>query len=135
MRGWTILCAAGAALLWLCLFPSSRRERRLRRRGRSVTAICLAHLNPATGDGPIRVRCGYRPDPQGAEYRVVVRTHEHIPQVGDELLITYDPKNPHHAENQDLLDTWWYGYGDLILPLTLLGGLLLAGGCAAAMSS
>lgn len=133
MRGWIIFCTCGAALMWLALLPGSLRERRLRKRGRVAKAVCREHLNAVHSDGPIRVRCGYRPDPQGAEYRVIVRTHQHIPQVGEEMRIVYDPKNPHHAENLDLLDTWWYGYADLLVPLVWLGLLVVTGGCASTL--
>jgi hypothetical protein len=131
VQGWIIFCTCGAALMWLVLLPVSLRERRPRRHGRAATAICREHLNAATGDGPIRVRCGYRPNPQGGQYRAVVRTHERIPQVGEEMRIVYDPKNPHRAENQDLLATWWYGYSDLLVPLIWLGLLIVTAGCGA----
>jgi hypothetical protein len=49
----------------------------------------------------------------------------HIPQIGEEMRIVHDPDNPQRAENLDLLDTWWYGYSDLLVPLVWLGGMLV----------
>lgn len=135
MRGWIIFCVCGAVLMWLGLLPVSVRQRRLRRHGRVTTAVCREHLNSDTGDGPIRVRCTYRPDPQGGVYWAVVRTHDHIPQVGEEMRIVYDPDHPQRAENMDLLATWWYGHSDVLVPLIWLMLLVVTAGCAAAMAS
>lgn len=123
--GWLVISAAVTPLIWLGCLPFTLPERRLRRHGRVIAAVCRQHLNPDHSDGPIRLRCTYRPDPQRGEYTAIVRTDEHIPQVGEEFEIVYDPKNPHRAENHDVTTKGWYGYGDVLISLIWLGGNLL----------
>ena len=134
MQGWVIFSAAVTPLVWLVFLPTGLRRRSLCRHGRTTTAVCREHLNPGTSDGPMRVRCVFRPDPEREEYRVIVHTHEHIPQVGEKVRIIYDPKNPDHAENRDITDSWSYGNIDALVSLTWLGGNLLIVGFAAVMA-
>ena len=131
MRGWAIFCAVFAVANILIFRPRAAVERRLRRHGRVTTAVCRAHLN-ALGDGPMRVRCGYQLRPDGAEFHAVVRTREHIPQVGEEFKVVYDPREPNLAESLDVTRTPLFGRED-IFALAMWTGLFLVGtGCSAA---
>ena len=131
VRGWAIFCAVFAVVNILIFRPRAAGERRLRRHGRVTTAVCRAHLN-ALGDGPIRVRCGHRLCPDGAEFHAVVRTREHIPQVGEEFKVVYDPREPNLAESLDVTRTPLFGRED-IFALAMWTGLFLVGtGCSAA---
>jgi hypothetical protein len=121
-------------LVWLAFLPTGLRRRGPCRNGRTTTAVCREHLNPGTGDGPMRVRGVFRPDPELGEYSVIVHTHEHIPQVGEKFRIIYDSKNPNHAENRDITDSWSYGNIDALISLTWLAGNLLIVGFAAVMA-
>ncbi|CCK27977.1 putative secreted protein [Streptomyces davaonensis JCM 4913] len=127
----TIVCAVLAALSALLATPRSRRERRLRKHGRVATAICREHLNPADPDGPMRIRCGFRVEPHRGEYRVVVRTREHVPQVGEELRIAYDPGDPGFAENLEYMTAPAYGREDLVVVGVWVAAYLVMASCAA----
>lgn len=116
----------------LVSYPESRRQRRLRKHGRVIKAVCREHLNADREDGPIRVRCGYRPDPEKGEVRAIVQTRERIPQVGEELRVVYDPEEPRRAENLDLLSKPSYGHGDVIVLAIVSGYFLVTAGCVAA---
>ncbi|MCX5560160.1 DUF3592 domain-containing protein [Streptomyces sp. NBC_00038] len=131
MRGWAIFCSVFAVVQVLIFSPEARRQRRLRRHGRVITAVCLEHFN-ARGDGPIRVRCGYLPDPDGGQVRAIVQTHERIPQVGEELKVLYDPRDPQHAENLDITRGPAFGRGDIVSGAMWAGFFLIGAGCAAA---
>ncbi|MFE9439682.1 hypothetical protein ACFYO2_11820 [Streptomyces sp. NPDC006602] len=134
VRYWALFCAIGAAVSMLVAFPRAQRERRLRRHGRTATGICRGHLNPQEEGGPMRVRCGIRTHPeQKGEIWVVVRTHDRIPQVGDEFTIVYDPADPVHAESLDVIrESRTWGYGDLVWLPIWASFFLLYGGCMAA---
>lgn len=124
---WVVIC--GIAVL--VSYPESRRQRRLRKHGRVIKAVCREHLN-AEPDGPIRVRCGYWPDPEKGEVRAIVQTYKRIPQVGEELRVVYDPAEPRLAENLDLLSKPSYGHGDVIALAIVSGYFLVTAGCVAA---
>ncbi|OUD01180.1 DUF3592 domain-containing protein [Streptomyces swartbergensis] len=136
LRYWALFCVIGAAVSVLVAFPKAQRERRLKKHGRTATGICRGHLNPEAESEPMRVRCGIRTYPeQKGEIWVVVRTHERIPQVGEQFTVVYDPEDPLHAESLDVIrESRVWGYGDLAsLPVWALL-FLLYGGCMAAAS-
>jgi len=130
VRGWAIFCAVLAIVTYPFFYPRASRERRLRRHGRVITAVCREHLN-APGEDRIRVRCGYRPDPDKGEVRAVVRTHERIPQVGDEFKVIYDPRDPRFAENLDVVGRSAFGREDILVVAVWAVFFLVGAGCAA----
>lgn len=129
---WSVLCALIGLLTVLAATPQSRRERRLRRHGRTATAICREHLNGKYGEGPMRVRCGFRLTPDGCEYRAVVGTRERIPQVGEQVRIVYDPQDPRIAENLELTASVSFGRDDLIALTIWVLFYLVTTGCMTA---
>ncbi|MFF8398688.1 hypothetical protein [Streptomyces sp. NPDC016172] len=133
MRYWALFCAIGAAVSMLAAFPRARRERLLRRHGRTAIGICRGHLNPEEEGGPMRVRCGIRTYPeQKGEIWVVVRTHDRIPQVGEQFTVVYDPEDPLHAESLEVIrESRMWGYGDIVCLLLWVCAFLIYGGCTA----
>ena len=134
VHGWLIFCAAVTPLIWLVLLPTARRRRDLLRRGRTTTAVCREHLAPDHSNGYPRVGCTFRPDPERGEYHVIVQTPEHVPQVGEELWIVYDPKNPRRAESQDATAISGFYYVDVLVPLIWFVGNVLILGFASVMT-
>ncbi|WP_328873352.1 hypothetical protein OHT76_26555 [Streptomyces sp. NBC_00287] len=129
--GLGIFCAVLGILSALLATPRARRERRLRKHGRTATAICREILNPAEPEGPMRIRCGFQVEPHRGEYRAVVRTRERVPQVGEELRIAYDPEDPAYAENLDCMTTASFGREDLIMAAVWVVTYLVAASCVA----
>ncbi|WP_217212206.1 hypothetical protein [Streptomyces sp. AC550_RSS872] len=136
LRYWALFCAVGAAVSALVSFPKAQRERRLNKHGRTATGICRGHLNPKAEGEPMRVRCGIRTHPeQKGEIWVVVRTHDRIPQVGEQFTVVYDPEDPLHAESLDVIrESRTWGYGDLVSLPIWASIFLVYGGCMAAAS-
>lgn len=133
LRYWALFCAIGAFVSMLVASPRARRERRLKKHGRTATGICRGHLNAKAEGEPIRVRCGIRThSEQRGEIWVTVRTHDRIPQVGEEFTVVYDPEDPLHAESLDVIrESRFWGYGDLV-SLPVWASIFLAyGGCMA----
>jgi hypothetical protein len=133
VRYWALFCAIGAAVSMLAAFPRARRQRRLRRHGRTAIGICRGHLNPEEEGGPIRVRCGIRTYPeQKGEIWVVVRTQERIPQVGEQFTMVYDTEDPLYAESLEVIGkSHVWGYGDIVWLPVWVCVFLVYGGCMA----
>ncbi|MFI6874399.1 DUF3592 domain-containing protein [Streptomyces sp. NPDC050400] len=127
---WYFACGVG---LVLTLVPQSRRERRLRRRGRRVTAVCRGHLNAVDEDRPLRIRCAFRPPSvERGEYEVIVETGQHIPQVGDRVRIVHDPEDLTVAVLADRVGSPGFGRRDIIGFLTVTVLYAALAGCFAA---
>ncbi|MFI7340074.1 DUF3592 domain-containing protein [Streptomyces sp. NPDC050085] len=132
---WGVFYAACGAGVVLGLVPRSRRERRLRRHGQSIDAVCRGHLQPVDAGRPPRLRCAFRPPSiSTGEYEVVVESGAHLPQVGDAVRIVYDPEDLQVAVLAERVTSAAFGRRDLIA-LAMVTVLYAAlGGCLAAIS-
>ncbi|MEV4439686.1 hypothetical protein AB0K09_11805 [Streptomyces sp. NPDC049577] len=82
-----------ATMAWIF----GRDERRLKKRGRAVSAVCTEHIYRDSVT-PVYVRCAFPADGHG-ETDARVLAPRPAPEVGDSFTVLYDPESPRIAQS------------------------------------